>query len=181
MIPTNTSKSNQTSEFQIVYTFPGLVTGCSAVESVLLSTLQCFYADSNCSILLLEYMFKNTEIPFDPLEWPVTPLNYDSEQNHYSPNNSIGEIVRRLMIEEWNPVLNYKLFFESCLPNYCIYFAERRTRNALEVVITLASMFGGLTRSLHLITPILVKCISHLFEYINRKRQRRFRNKGNYE
>lgn len=102
----------------------------------------------------------------------IRPLVYDPKSNHFPPNTTIELLIKNLMIEQWNPSYSYKQFYESCAPNYCTYSQRIRTKTSLGIIITLVSMIGGLTVSLRLITPFLVKFIYFLFElFIKRHEQ----------
>jgi len=64
---------------------PGLYIGCTPLNSLLKSNLQCFY-DSQC----LTYLFNRTYIE---------PLNNQIELSNYSLNTSIETLVEHLFIE----------------------------------------------------------------------------------
>lgn len=167
---------------QIAFVFPGLISSCSPMASALLSTLECFYSDFNCTRLLAKYMFRNATDPSfgENMKIPQ-PLIYVPTEDRYYPNTPIKEIVKNLMIERWNVSLEYDLFYQSCLPSYCVYLQKRRNRTLLEVMVTLISMIGGLTLSLRLLTPMLVKCVSRLAEWMRRKKEQRSSEGGEYD
>ncbi|CAF4048764.1 unnamed protein product [Adineta steineri] len=156
--------------FDAAYIVPGSIAGCSPSDSLQLSTLQCFYSDSDCFSIVMNYVkkvyFANVLNPvwFDP-----SPLIYDPRLSQFPPNTSINTIVKNIMVEQWNPSTSYNNFYESCAPNYCTYSQTIPTNSVVGVIIKLVSMIGGLIVSLHLITPILVKFIIYLFLMINKR------------
>ncbi|CAF1176295.1 unnamed protein product [Adineta steineri] len=159
-------------DVEIAYIVPGSIAGCSSSHSLQLSTLECFYSDSDCFSIVMNYIqkayFANVLYPvwFDP-----SPLIYDSRLSRFPPNTSINTIVKNIMVEEWNPSTSYNNFYESCAPNYCTYSQTIPTNSVVGVIIKLVSMIGGLIVSLHLITPLLVKFIIYLLSMINKRQQ----------
>lgn len=148
-------------KFSPLYTVPGSIQGCSAIQSLLLSTLECFYNSSDCFPILLNYIQStyifNVEEPswFDP-----KPLHDARTMNEFAPNTLLSEIVKRVMIQEWNPSFPYGRFYTACAPSHCSYTQTARVNTFFEALIRLISTIGGLTISLRLITPHLVRfCI----------------------
>ncbi|CAF4016489.1 unnamed protein product, partial [Adineta steineri] len=157
---------------EVAYIVPGSIAGCSPSDSLRLSTLQCFYSDSDCFSIVMNYVqkvyFANVLYPvwFDP-----SPLIYDPRLSRFPPNTLIDTIVKNIMAEQWNPSTSYNSFYESCAPNYCSYSQTIPTNSVVGVIIKLVSMIGGLIVSLHLITPLLIKFIIYLFSMINKRQQ----------
>ena len=144
--------------FTPVYIVPGAIAGCSVIDSLLLSTLECYYSDSVCFSIILNYLkenyFKRTLLPswFDP-----RPLTFDSKLSRYPPNTPVSVIVKNMLLERWNTSYSYELFYRACAPNYCSYSENTRSRTFFEVFVVLISTSGGLIISWQLITPYLVK------------------------
>ncbi|CAF0999681.1 unnamed protein product [Adineta steineri] len=159
-------------DFNIAYVVPGSYVGCSVTESLLLSTLECFYSSSDCFVILMNYIQEmylyNVE---NPLWFDVQPLNYDRMLSRYPPNTSISIIIKEMMIEQWNSSFSYKHFYESCAPSYCTYPRKVHTKTIIGVLITMIAMIGGLIISLRLITPQLIKFITSLLTMIIRRQQ----------
>ncbi|CAF0935223.1 unnamed protein product [Adineta steineri] len=159
--------------FTVVYTIPGWILGCSPIDSILLSTLECFYSGSDCLEILMDYLrdrycfYVKECSSFD-----FGPLIYNSSLSRFPPKTLISSIVKKLMIERWNPSLYYDRFYELCAPTHCTYSKSIREKTAVGVMITLVSLISGLTVSLRLITPQLVKLIMLLVSLIKKKRQR---------
>ncbi|UJR19648.1 hypothetical protein I4U23_022782 [Adineta vaga] len=151
----------------------GWIDGCLASNSLLLSTLQCLYADSDsdCFAFLLSNLWKTTNSalnsPLSPAR--IQPLVYDPTVSRYLPNTTISTIVEELMLEQWNTVSSYQRFYESCAPTYCSYSESIRKQTPLGLIITFVSMIGGIVVSLRILTPQLVKFFFGFRKNFNRK------------
>ena len=72
------------------FTIPGFLTGCFVIESLLLSSLQCFY-DEQC--------FNNVTYYVNPtLSLNATALNA-SASTTFTPNSTVKEMIDQLMVE----------------------------------------------------------------------------------
>ena len=65
------------------YTAPGLVLGCSTVDSLLSSTLECFYSDSDCFSMLLYYTSFSIQLYVGESESRSEQLLLDSSENMF--------------------------------------------------------------------------------------------------
>lgn len=156
---------------RIVYKIPGLIAGCYVSNSLMLSTLECFYSHSNCLSILNNYILEMYYRYEDFPQWAeIRRLIYDPISS-FPPNISISKIVKEMMIERWNPFSSYNRYYELCAPSYCTYSDTIRAENGIEIIITLLSMIGGFSSALVIITPYLVKFFYHLSETMC-KRQR---------
>ncbi|UJR29494.1 hypothetical protein I4U23_010707 [Adineta vaga] len=161
------------------YIVPGLVIGCSTIDSFMLSTFQCYYNDSDCFSILMKYSEKtyihNVEYP----EWfHVQPLIYNSTSSRFPPTTTISTIIKEIMIEKWNVLSSYEQFYQSCRPKYCSYLKRTRIKTFFDVMITFISTIGGFTLSLRLILPRLIKFIFYLINKFRNRNQREIRTKG---
>ena len=135
--------------------------GCLSMDSLLFSTLQCFYADANsdCFAFVVSHLLKiklNYEI-LGPLILNINPLIYNPTQTRYPPNTTISVIIKELMLETWNAFLSYESFYQSCSPIYCSYSERIHQQTCLEIFVTLVSMIGGVVVSLRFLTPRFVR------------------------
>ncbi|CAF1449457.1 unnamed protein product [Adineta steineri] len=154
---------NPTTSFNEV---PGQVIGCFNFDSVLLSTLECYYSDS---CLALSYKYINFTL--DQFDTGLKKVNakllvYDPEASRFPPNTSIETILKELMIEQWNSSFAFDRYYETCAPIKCTYSQVTRTSSFIGTVLLLMSSIGGLSAALRLITPLLIKII------VRMKRQR---------
>ncbi len=132
-----------------VFDVPGFYTGCFVIESLLQSTLECFY-DQNC-IDALQVSFSSSS----PMK--VSALN-SSLPSSYSEHSTIKDLVDNLMIEQWNASPIYEKYYNQCQPTRCTYTVKTRN-DVIYIVTTLFGIAGGLITALELILPRLVKII----------------------
>ncbi len=121
--------------------------GCSVIQALLQSTLECFY-DQQCIDDLQ-----------DQLSWsmPVTALN-KSLPSIYLINSTIKELLDNLMIEQWNVSSIFEHYYNECQPIKCIHTFE--TNNGIiYIVTTLFGIVGGLVTVLKFIVPWSVKLV----------------------
>ena len=142
---------------------PGLIEGCFAFDSLLLSTLECFYSDSFCYRLVISKVIEAIIIAqtYAP-SYAMRPLIYDPT-SRYPRNSSIETILQNLMIEQWDSSNSYKDYYGSCLPTYCIYSQVTAQKTPLRIILDLTSLIGGLTLLLRNIVPYLVQFIRRCF------------------
>ena len=124
-------------------------TGCYVIESLLRSTLRCFYNQS-CINKLRSYLPSSLPMTVRALE-PSIP-------SEYLQNSTIKELVDHLMIEEWNFSSTYDGYYNVCRPAQCTYTLETRN-DIIYILTTLFGIAGGLITVLKLIVPRLVKLI----------------------
>ncbi|UJR06899.1 hypothetical protein I4U23_011189 [Adineta vaga] len=149
--------------FDLAYIIPGMVTGCTITDSLLFSTLQCFYLDEECFLALIRYLRTDDSGTTIPVSFPdVNPLIYHSESTRFSRNTTINDILKKIMIEKWNSSYFYDRFYRSCTPSYCSYLKKDERKTTGEVILLMVSLISGLSLSLRFITPLLIKFIFHI-------------------
>ena len=169
---------------RVSYVIPGLNRGCSEIDSLLLSTFECFYSDSVCYPTVRNYLqhlyvlnintlfqLTNAMNPKNFSWFNAKPLIYNSTLNHFSRDTPISTIIKSLFLEQWNPFYSYNEFYQLCSPKYCTYQERIQKNNIIGIIVTLISTIGGLAVSLRFITPYLVKLIMQLIAIILRKQQ----------
>ncbi len=137
---------------------PGLVLGCYTIDSLLLSTLECFY-NQNCIKLLIDnYDFdaKGLLRPLDDRAIRIQSLSINNSR--FSSNTTIGEIFSQLFVEEWINSTNYTSYYARCKPLECTYTLRKRFHIAYMLAIMLG-FCGGLSAILEIILPPIVKLI----------------------
>ncbi|CAF1437934.1 unnamed protein product [Adineta steineri] len=148
----------------------GLIEGCFVFDSLLLSSLECFYSNSFCYRLLMSTAIDAVLGRDDYYPWyAIRPLVYDST-SCYPPTSSIKTILQNSMIEQWNPNNSYEDYYRWCLPTYCIYSQVTNQKTFLKIILSLITLIGGLTLVLRIIVPHLVKFIRRCFRK-NRQQQ----------
>ncbi|CAF1463352.1 unnamed protein product [Adineta steineri] len=123
----------------------GFFGGCTPLESILQSTLDCLY-DVACIQLLLNYFPALNQIQ---LNWTNSILT--SKQQ----NATVIDYLNDLFIAEWSIEMNYSKYFDECAVSYCTYTTT--DRNDFTYAITLSiSLYGGLIVIFRLIAPFLI-------------------------
>ena len=164
-------------DIRVAYVVPGSITGCSALESLRLSTLECLYSTSNCFSIIMRhiqemYTFNvNTFNVENPFWFDARPLVYDSTLNQFPPTIPVSTIISTIMIERWYLTISYDRFYQLCAPSYCSYPDKINTKTSLGIVVAAISIIGGLRFVLGLITPHLVMFLVGLFTKKNRRQQ----------
>lgn len=131
---------------------PGFVRRCSAMDSILSSTLECFYSNTDClrKILFRYINYTNTVVP-------VPPLNVSQLIRSYS-NSTVASLADNLFVEDWKISLSHMKYFSTCAPSSCQHTFIKRA-NHLYVVTMLLAVYGGLTLALNLLVPSMVKFV----------------------
>ena len=136
---------------------PGYLVGCTPLEALLRSSIQCLY-ERTCVDFLTNYL--NLTLP------GPTPLN--TSDTHFPPNVTVDSIVQEMFIETCSSNVSYDQFFEQCHPLSCSVTLIKP--NNLVIVITkILGIYGGLTTFLKLVIPILVIPIDRLFRTYKRR------------
>lgn len=149
-------------EFMII---KGLKMGCTPGESLLASTLECFY-DLSC-IDLLEQMTNFTENVTNTN--PPFPLN--STKSRFGINTTVIDLVTELFVESWSIKMNYSNYFDQCSPMICSYTYTQQLIS-ISTVTYILGLFGGLTILFKWISPIIVSFVDKLYQR-RKKRQTR--------
>ena len=154
------------------YWVPGMTRGCFTIDSLLLSTLECFYLES-CLSKLYFIIYVTSDVDRTDYTWFQSRLLvYDQESSRFPPNTALSVIARAIMIEQWNSSVSFDLYYEGCAPTYCTYSYTTRAFNFIEILIKLVSMFGGLSIAVRLITPPLVELVFKLLKKRAKREQR---------
>ena len=140
----------------IMIEIPGMYTACYPLDAHQMSTLECWFNET-CVSLVLFYLLQEASAYFEVLN--------PSRLVRFTSNTTIGDIIGDLMIEMWTNSTNYEMYYNICKPLTCTYTSYRRF-DWLYTITILASVFGGLSVSLRVICPLLIK----FYFYIRRKR-----------
>lgn len=137
---------------------PGLYQTCFMFESLLQSTLECFYDDQDCLPFIVN---------FYNLSWfqGFTVLK-SSIPSRFTRNSTINSISSELFIEYWEQSLNYSSYFIHCQPTSCSYKILQRN-NLFATITIIIGLIGGLSVSLRILVPIVVA----ICFYLVRRRQ----------
>ncbi|CAF1624471.1 unnamed protein product, partial [Adineta ricciae] len=146
---------------------PGWIQRCLAVDSLLFSSLECFYENSACFPSLLVILSFRYQYPSD-----LVSIVYDPTTTRFSRQANISTMFKEMMIEQWHSSISYQSFYDACAPTFCTYSQKMHTKNFFEIIITLLSMVGGMTLSLKILTPSLITVVIRLLTMIRKGRQR---------
>ncbi|CAF5069144.1 unnamed protein product, partial [Rotaria sp. Silwood1] len=91
----------------------------------------------------------------------ASALNISSSSSRFDPTTTISVIFDNLMLESWHNSTDFAAYFRTCAPKTCSYSYEQRFY-LIYMITVVASLFGGLSKVLHVTSPLLVKCILRL-------------------
>ncbi|CAF4216687.1 unnamed protein product, partial [Adineta steineri] len=149
------------------HTIPGMVLSCLAVDSLLASSLQCFYNASCLKMIIRERSFQTNPSKIDPRVANITPLNPRFDRRS-SPNTTLDNIVSRLFIEDWTNTTNFSSYYHQCAPYQCTYTYEQRF-NRVYIVATVFGIIGGLSVALKIFIPLLVILLRRICRLCRRR------------
>ncbi|CAF1460917.1 unnamed protein product [Adineta ricciae] len=120
----------------------GMLAGCYPLESILQSTMACFY-NKTC-ISQLSY---------------VGRLNVSTlVSSHFPLNTTVESIINELMIEELISNISYDSYFNGCAPLSCTY-TYVDDNHVVEAITRLIGLYGGLIIICRLFAVVIVKHI----------------------
>ncbi|CAF1483640.1 unnamed protein product [Adineta ricciae] len=141
------SISTMTPQLSVLFTIPGLMIGCLPYNSLLLSTLECFY-DSSCIEQMRNYI---------PSFSTVSPLS----SSRFNSSTKVNTLLDQLFVEVWNAEHNFSAYYKVCSPSSCTYSYERRL-NILYAIVTVISLLGGLNMIMYISAPIITRIIRRI-------------------
>ncbi|CAF1304496.1 unnamed protein product [Adineta steineri] len=130
----------------------GLVIGCHQLETLLLSSLTCFYS-LQC--------INDLRSSFYTVLAPSNQFIRLNAQTRFSVDYTIEKIAYEMFIESWSSNTSYEKYFSSCSPSYCIYTYYQKS-DALEILTTFLSVYGSLSIVIYFIIPYLVRLIKKI-------------------
>jgi hypothetical protein len=147
--------------------------GCFEMSSLLHSTLQCLYNESDCLRVVLLSMRRYALESLEPFEVNIRPrpLIYDSESSRFPADTSIETILQHLMVDQWNSQVSYKNYYDACSPTHCTYSYITQNKSIIQLLVACISMIGGLTVAARLIAWNLTRLLYGLFTRSTRQRE----------
>ncbi|CAF4230900.1 unnamed protein product, partial [Adineta steineri] len=149
---------NTGSALSIVWGLDGIQGGCSIMDSVLKSSLLCWF--ENTCLNQLRLFVNAAQLPTLP---SIAPLD-STLSSRYFPNTSIEIIFNEIMIEEWNFSSPYSIYYQKCKPSFCSFTYEKKT-SIIYIITIIISFIGGINVILRLFSPLIIKII---FKFIHR-------------
>jgi hypothetical protein len=132
----------------------GLVIGCNLLETVLLSSLSCFY-----SLECINNIRRMLRLSISSPEYSDLQLN--ALLTRFNLNDTIEILASEMFIESWTSNVSYERFFNRCNPSICTYKYYYRF-DILELLTTFLSVYGGLSLGIRFIVPYLVRMIKKI-------------------
>ena len=137
------------------HTIEGLRLGCYSLETILQSSLSCFYS------VTCIYQFREAlKIPTRNMLLYKNATNgtiqFNSTNTRFNINDTIETLTSELFIESWTTNVSYERFFNSCAPSYCTS-REYYRFDTLELLTTFLSVYVGLSLGSKFLAPLLVK------------------------
>lgn len=135
---------------------------CLLIDSVLSSTLECWY-DQNCSsVVLAAYASEGvTNIS------NILPLDINIT-SRFPRNITVETMMNELLLENWTITNSYEDFYNKCAPVSCVYSIEQRF-DLFFVIVTILGIYSGLSVSLRLILPIIIRLTLIFLQYIRKR------------
>ncbi|CAF1618923.1 unnamed protein product [Adineta ricciae] len=127
----------------------GLFIGCYPVETMLQSSLQCFY-NKSCY---------NSIMPDISAE--LMP-SVDQSERKYLLNETVQQMVDRLFVDEWHFKESYQNYFEKCRATHCTY-SFTQNFNILVLLRTILQYYGGLDIILSVVISFIVHIIFRIY------------------
>ncbi|CAF1464053.1 unnamed protein product [Adineta steineri] len=134
-------------------TIKGLKMGCTPSESLLASTLECFY-DQSCINLIQTMAGYSTYI---------TPIPLNITNSRFLMNITVMNLINDLFIEKWSAIMNYSSYFHKCSPMICSYTYIQQL-DSFYTLAYLLGLYGGLTIVLKWISPKIVYFINKIYQ-----------------
>ncbi|CAF4038071.1 unnamed protein product [Adineta steineri] len=129
-----------------IFIVPGMLVGCLPHDSMLLSTLECFY-NRSCLDLI-------------GVSQAIIPLNA-TVPSRFRVNTTVNTMFEQLFVETWQNSSNFTSCYNACHPKACSYTYTQRGNFPYALTI-LVSLIGGLTTILGIFVPLLVQFFRHL-------------------
>jgi hypothetical protein len=137
------------------YNISGMFQAWFPLQSLFVSTLECFYNDT-CLSQIIQYINKT-----------LSPTNFTTLKS--SSNNSqydkIESLANNLFIQSWNNESSFESYFNQCYPLTCQYTYERQL-DFIYIVTTIIGLIGGINTFLQLILPHVVNLVVSIWNYV---------------
>jgi hypothetical protein len=134
---------------------PGWYTGCYIIDSLLHSTLECYYDPVCIHSIYAAYGILDS----DPVPRP-RPLNVTRATMSRIPSNAtVRDCISELFVENWHGKPNFEAYYAACQPTQCSY-TERIRKSFISTATTIVALLGGLTKALDILVPNTVRFLA---------------------
>ncbi|UJR13186.1 hypothetical protein I4U23_000208 [Adineta vaga] len=134
-----------------VFHISGWNIGCSVVETLLHSTMECLY-DQTCLRRLLYKLAQSSPQFNKPINISALTL---SNSTRFQTNTIIQNIANELFIEQWQTNISYSSYYNQCAPVSCSYEIVPND-SLIHTVYKILGLCGGLRIVLRVFIPLLV-------------------------
>ena len=152
----------------IVYRLENILVGCFGLDSILRSSLSCFFSNS-CFIdfkrACLIGLESTSGTYFGRSNGSLSILTL-AENSRYEMDDTIETIVNTLFIDFWSSEISYEQYYNACASAYCTYTHEERY-DVLSSLTMFVSLFYGVSAILRFIVPYTVKLILRVWIFIS--------------
>jgi hypothetical protein len=128
-------------------TLEGIIVDCTPLQTMLASSLECFYNQS-CVDLILSMYSKSINI---------SKLN-QFLPSRFMPKTNIKLLTENLFMEQIINKTLYNSYYHQCAPIYCSYTYSSKF-DWMYVITILMSLCGGLSIALHITIPYIIDFI----------------------
>ncbi|CAF0758693.1 unnamed protein product [Adineta ricciae] len=136
----------------VTWQLEGIHGGCTVIDSVLKSSMMCWFKKGCVTRLQIHNSNKNTSNAL-----PIRLLDRNLS-SRYSPDTRIENIVNDIMIEDWNFSHSFDKFYHECKPMSCTFTYEKKT-NVFYIVTVLVSLIGGINIILRWFSLIIITIV----------------------
>ncbi|CAF4613187.1 unnamed protein product [Rotaria sp. Silwood2] len=144
-----------------VYTIENIYIGCFLIESILHSSLSCFFSISCMTDLMAATGLGDLSSGGLQEIITISPLQFSSSTSTFRINDTIETLVYRLFIDYWSSEISYEQYYNACAPTHCTYLYEKRL-NVLYAVTIFLTVVNGLLLGLRYVVPIFVRLVYKL-------------------
>jgi hypothetical protein len=127
------------------YNIPQFFAGCFIIQSLLQSSLECFFNQICLDRIQSEIQSQGSV--------NVTILSINSTR--FSPQTLISALIDALMVQRWNELINYTQYYDQCAPKLCTYRITSHSSFSY-VLVTLLSLCGGVVVGLKVFVPLII-------------------------
>jgi hypothetical protein len=149
------------------YTVENMFHGCMPLDSLLMSSLSCFFSPTCLQPFLTAIPLTGSRRLYSERIFPMAALNFSSNITRFRANDTLETIINALFIDSWSSEISYPHYFNACQPLHCTYVFTRRL-DITRAATTFLSVFGGLSTILRFITPHLFHMVKTLFNRFRR-------------
>ena len=141
---TTPSKIYERQTQDVLFRVPGFRSGCYVLESLLVSSFQCFYEAACVNQLSQRILSSSSNHPL---------LSLPSKFNR---TDTFEIVLGELLIENWTTSVDCSPYFHACSARTCSYSFVGH-ESLLRIVTLLLGFLGGLATVLRMAIPFLVR------------------------